>query len=198
MVKTTHKSKQTKKAFIFTTDAFLVLPIVILAISAFIAFTITLKDTNVFHGYAYLVARDSMAYMDEVTSSEAGLGFGGDRPVLDYIVTQIANGDLTGANQTLTIVLDNTVPSSVGYIFEYYDLTQATPSWVKLREAGNLFKIKNPKFQISDTKLVTGLSDPQLLVPDSCGSAFVCSIPTSYYTEGKVNGPYLLRMRAFI
>lgn len=198
MVKTRHKDKSTKQGFVFTTDAFLVLPIVILAISAFIAFTVTLRDTNVFHSYSYIVARDSMSYMNEITSSEAGLPLGGTRPVLDYLVTQISNNDLAGANQTLAIVLDGHIPSSAGYIFEYYDLSNATPTWEVVRQGGSSFKLSNYNFQVSDVKLVTALSDPQLGVTPNCASAFVCSVPSSIYTEGEVTGPMLLRIRVFV
>ena len=121
MLKSAKKLKENgkgaKKAFIFTTDAFLVLPLVILVISSFVSFSVTIRETVVMQEYAYLIGRDSLQYLSEISGTEAGIATS-SRSALEYIIVQIANNDLVGARNSITSILGRSIPPSVGYVFE--------------------------------------------------------------------------------
>ncbi len=200
MLKSAKKLKENgkgaKKAFIFTTDAFLVLPLVILVISSFVSFSVTIRETVVMQEYAYLIGRDSLQYLSEISGTEAGIATS-SRSALEYIIVQIANNDLVGARNSITSILGRSIPPSVGYVFEYYDQSSAT--WVQVIQGGNALKTSNPKFQVTASKVVTALTDPVTNQFSSCAAAVTCTNPPSTrYVAGKVFGPTYVRLRIFI
>jgi len=188
------RGNKSRKAFIFTTDAFLVLPLVILVISAFVSFSVTIKETIVMQEYAYLIGRDTIQYLSDITATEAGIG-ASNRSVLEYIVVQIATSN-PNLQSIVSSAIDRTVPATAGYSFEYRD---ASGTWVQVRQGGNINKISNPKFQTSAVKVVTALTDPQAPAFQNCAASIEClPSPATRYVAGQVSGPMLVRIRIFI
>jgi len=192
---TKEKNDGLRKAFIFTTDAFLVLPLVILVISAFVSFSVTIKETVVMQEYAYLISRDSLQYLSAITATEAGIG-SSNRSALEYVAVQVSNGDISGANHSIALALDRAVPATAGYSFEYLD---ESGTWNVVRQGGNIAKFSNPKFQVTSTKVVTALTDPQAPQFTSCATSIECtSPPATRYVAGRIFGPTFMRIRIYI
>jgi len=197
--KTTHggcpeRGKRGRSAFIFTTDAFLVLPLIILAISTFISFSVTLRENTIQQEYALTLARDSLNYMSDVTLTGVGLG-GGNVTVMDSVISRVLAGDLSGANSTVATTLDRYVPASAAYILEYKDASSG--DWIALRQAGNAAKLQNPKVQVSEMRIITSLTQPSINYSANCPQDIICTSPSTRYAAGQVAGPLLLRIRVF-
>ena len=188
--------KRRKNGFIFTTDAFLALPLIILAISSFLAFSITLKDNLTIQEYTYRIAKDSLNVLIDSSPSQILEG-GSDLSFAFLITNYIYTNRLDLANQTAA-VLDSIVPNNVAYILEYKN---STSEWKEIRRADPQNKIESVRYsvQISSIRLVSQLSTPSLNEFTSCPAQLVCSAnPSSQYKEGKLVGPILLRIRVFI
>ncbi|MCX8169884.1 MAG: hypothetical protein N3D72_02225 [Candidatus Methanomethyliaceae archaeon] len=185
-----------RNAFIFTTDAFLALPLIVIAISTFVAFSVNLRDNITSQEYGYIIAKDAMNVLIDSSPYHAGK-IGNDS--FAYIIAKyIFDSDLYSANQTAS-VLDDFIPSNAAYILEF-----KSPSgnrWVEIRRVDKFNKIKENRFsvQVSNVRLVTGISNPERVLSNNCPADIVCrSPPFAQYREGKQVGPLLLRIRVFI
>ena len=190
--------KQIKKqAFVFTLDALLVLPLIIIIISSLIAFSVTLKENVLLHEYTFMIAKDSMNYLSELEigkASIAGLSPGseGSLSVLEYTIRHIQSKSTCAL--AIGGALNSTIPSFAGYIFEYKNGTV----WEEIARGGNVAKLAtgNYSFQVSAIKVVSSLSDPQL-VQDPCSASVTCTTPYSLYNKGEIVGPLMFRIRVF-
>jgi len=206
--KTRVKSK--KHAFVFTLDALLVLPLIILIISSLISFSSTLKENVLLHEYTYIVAKDSVNYLSELEIGQVsvtGLNTTGysSFTVLEFVISKLS--DPTARRLAVEGTLNPIVPFFSGYIFEYNDGS----NWVELGRGGNLDKLSKYSFQVSAVKVVSGLSDPYLtfngeivagpgqdyLADYPCASGITCQLPTSVYVKGEMMGPMMFRIRVF-
>ena len=181
------------KGFIFTTDAFLALPLIILAISSFLAFSISLRDNLTIQEYTYRMAKDSLNVLLDSTPYQAGVG--DSNLTFAYLIANYSSNDLNSANQTAAI-LDNIIPQNAAYILEYKDPSN---NWVEIRRGGLQTKFSSYAVQVSASRLIAELSPPQLTPFTSCASELVCTANVqSQYKEGKLVGPILLRIRIFV
>lgn len=182
-----------RKAFIFTTDAFLALPLIVLAVSTFVAFSITLRDNITMQDYAYRIANDAMNVLTDASPSMVGAG---DTESFAYIITEnIQSGRISDANQT-AIILDSIIPSNADYILEY---KSGLGSWTTIREVNRNNKFSRYSIQVSSTKLVVAANSPRLTPFTNCANDLVCSSnPGLQYTPSSLVGPILLRIRLFI
>jgi hypothetical protein len=180
--------------FIFTTDAFLALPLIILAISSFLAFSISLRDNLTIQEYAYRMAKDSLNVLIDSTPYQAGVG--DSNLTFAYLIANYTSfNDLNSANQTAAI-LDSIIPQNAAYILEYKG---SSNSWVEIRKGGLQTKFSSYAVQVSTLRLIAELSPPQLTPFASCASELVCTANVkSQYKEGKLVGPILLRIRIFV
>jgi hypothetical protein len=213
-MKTRVKSKGKKQAFVFTLDALLVLPLIIMIISSLISFSSTLKENVLLHEYTYIVAKDSVNYMAELEIGQASVtGLyvpSGDEQltVLEFVISQLSN--TTATERAVLGTLNLRVPYFSGYIFEYND----NGNWVEIARGGNEAKLAsgNYSFQVSAVKVVSGLSDPYLEVngqvftgpvqdypPEyQCAHETTCIIhANSIYKKGEMMGPTMFRIRVF-
>jgi hypothetical protein len=191
------KKARRDKGFIFTTDAVLVLPLVILIITAFIAFSVTLRENTFFHEYAFVLARDQLAYLSDLPYGASGLP----------VIAAIMNASISG-NDQLALDIANTsisVPSNMGYVLERFDV--ANNRWITIAEK----KLDRYKYNAGSVRLVTVLAGPYLEIngqkvsfsPDvdylagyDCGNDVTCIAPaTSFYRAGVIFGPALVRLR---
>jgi len=196
-MKSTQKQKQ---AFIFTLDALLVLPLLILIISSLISFSSTLRENILLHEYSYMIAKDSISYLSELEVNSAsipGLTVGsteGTLSILEYVARHISSTYDT--DLAIKGALNNSIPEFAGYIFEYKN---SAGSWVELSRGGNAAKLSpgNYSFQVSATKILSSLSDP-VAPHDLCGEDLICSAPVSVYIKGEIVGPIMFRIRVFV
>ncbi|MCX8202562.1 MAG: hypothetical protein N3G74_02025 [Candidatus Micrarchaeota archaeon] len=188
--------KANRNAFIFTTDAFLALPLIVLAISTFIAFSVTLRDNITVQEYAYIIAKDAMNLLIDGSPSILGQV---ENDSFAYIISKkIAESDPNGANQTASVI-DSIIPSNAAYILEYK--TASSNQWTQIRVIDSSNKISQNKYsiQVSDTRLISEISRPRVNPSSNCPSEIVCpSSPVNQYTPGKIVGPLLIRIRVFI
>jgi hypothetical protein len=211
------RARGKKQAFVFTLDALLVLPLVILIISSLISFSSTLKENVLMHEYTYMVAKDSVNYLAELEIGQASVtGLyvpSGDESltVLEFTIKQLSN--TTARARAVQGTLNPRVPYFSGYIFEYWDGTH----WVEIARGGNADKLptgQNPgkySFQVSAVKVVSGLSDPYMefngqivagpgqdyLSEYPCASGITCNTPVPLYVKGDMMGPMMFRIRVF-
>ena len=197
-MKTTKQKKQQKRqAFVFTLDAILVLPLVILIISSLIAFSSTLKENVLLHEYTYMIAKDSVNYLAELQIGNAPTSLTLDANERNLSVLAYVTKHLTDSSSGLAIndSLNSTIPSFAGYVFEYRNDT----GWVNITSGGNTAKFApgNYTFQVSVIKLVSGLSDP--IVTDPCTADILCITtgPHSLYSKGEIIGPIMFRIRVY-
>ena len=187
------KKGKGSKAFIFTTDAFFALPLVILAISTFVAFSVTLRDNITMQEYAYMLAKDALnALIDASPNMQMG-----PAPSFAYlIINYTSHGQFSTANQTAS-ALDDLFPMNAGYILEYRNATSS--QWTTIR-AHNPGKFVQYTIQVSSTRVVSAISDPVIAYRDAsaCKSEVVCGVASTIYSEGQVMGPVLLRIRVFL
>ena len=193
------KRQQKKQAFVFTLDAMLVLPLVILIISSLIAFSSTLKENVLLHEYTYIIAKDSVNYLTELEIGAASTGLTVDAnernlSVLAYVTKHLT--DTYATRMAITGSLNSTIPSFVGYIFEYQN---SSGGWSKIAEGGNTAKFAsgNYSFQVSVIKLVSGLSDPIVENGAPCSANVTCTVPRQLYTPGQIIGPVMFRIRVY-
>ncbi|MEM2974129.1 MAG: hypothetical protein QW112_00670 [Candidatus Micrarchaeia archaeon] len=192
-------SRRRKRAFVFTLDALLVLPLIILIISSLIAFSATLKDNVLLHEYTYMVAKDSLGYLAELRMGEvsvAGLRVESSEEnmsVLGFVTTHISNS--TATKLAVEGTLNPKMPAFAGYIFEYKN---DAGGWTEIGRGGNLAKLTSGlySFQVSSIKVVTGLTDPTI-TGDACSGAIVCNVPQDLYEKGEIIGPMMFRIRVF-
>lgn len=188
--------KNKKNAFIFTTDAFLALPLVVLAISTFIAFSVTLRDNITVQEYAYIIAKDAMNVL--VDANPQYVGASGDNSFAYLIAKNIADLDLNSANSTASVI-DSIIPSNAAYILEYKSTSDDQWKEIRVVDGGNKIAQNRYSIQVSDTRLIADISQPRLNPSGNCPSEIVCSFPPiSQYTPGSTVGPLLLRIRVFI
>jgi len=204
------RARGKKQAFVFTLDALLVLPLIILIISSLISFSSTLKENVLLHEYTYIVAKDSVNYMAELEVGQisvAGLNTTGysSFTVLEFVISKLA--DPTARRLAVEGTLNPRVPYFSGYIFEYND----NGNWVEIAKGGNLDKLTKYSFQVSAVKVVSGLSDPYLTFNGAivtgmeqdylsgypCASGITCQLPSSLYVKGEMMGPTMFRIRVF-
>jgi hypothetical protein len=198
-MKTTTKIKkqQKKRAFVFTLDALLVLPLIILIISSLIAFSATLKENVLMHEYAYMIAKDSVNYMSELDISRAVPGLASQSEaslsVLDYTVRHLS--EPTNTSRAITGALDPSMPDFAGYICEYKNGS----AWVQIATGGNLAKVNgNYTFQVSAVKIISSLSNPVIPQGAPCSGNITCAYPQpSQYGKGEIIGPIMFRIRIF-
>ena len=189
------KRNEKRNAFIFTTDAFLVLPLIILAISTFISFSVTLRENTIQHEYTYMLARDSLNYLSDLTMTGAGLS-ASNSTVLDTVVYDVMKGNLISANSTVAASLDRYMPASSAYILEYKDLSSGV--WVQIRSyARNPAKLLNPTIQVSEIRIITALTPPSISYSSNCAQDIMCTASATRYTAGQVVGPLVIRIRVF-
>jgi len=188
------KRNEKRNAFIFTTDAFLVLPLIILTISTFISFSMTLRENTIKHEYTYMLARDSLNYLSEVTMAGAGIN-ASTSTVLDTVVSEVMSGHMDSANSTVNASLDRYIPVSTAYILEYKDTISG--DWLPIRQAGDAGKILRPTIQVSEIRIITALTQPSINYPTNCAQDVMCTMPATRYTAGQVVGPLMLRIRVF-
>jgi len=188
------------KGFIFTTDAIIVLPLTILIITAFMAFSVTLQQGTFFHEYAYTLARDQIAYLSDLPYENSGM------PYMVVIINASINGQ-----DSIAFSLANSsinVPETAGYVLERFDTLNN--EWVTIAEK----KVDRYKFNAGAVRLVTVMSDPYIeiggkrlnfgsntdyLADYDCGNEMVCKSPAvSFYTHGEMFGPVLVRLRVQI
>ncbi|VVB73385.1 Uncharacterised protein [uncultured archaeon] len=187
-------ARKKNNAFIFTTDSFLVLPLIILAVSTFISFSVTLRENTIQHEYAYMLARDSMNYLSELTMEGAGISMS-NSTVLDTVVYDVMAGHLDDANSTIAASLDSHMPLSTGYVVEYKDLSSG--DWVQVRRAGNQAKLSKPIIQVSELRIITALTQPSISYSSNCAQDTMCAASATRYVAGQVVGPLVLRIRVF-
>ncbi|MEM4589947.1 MAG: hypothetical protein QXK21_01620 [Candidatus Micrarchaeia archaeon] len=188
--------KNKKNAFIFTTDAFLALPLVVLAVSTFIAFSVTLRDNITVQEYAYIIAKDAMNVL--IDSNPQYIGGSGDNSFAYIIAQNIVDSDLNSANNTASVI-DSIVPSNAAYILEYKSYFDNEWKEIRILDRGNKIAQNKYSIQVSNTRLITDISEPRLNPSGNCPSEIVCSFPSiSQYTPGSKVGPILLRIRVFI
>ena len=189
------KRKAFIKAFIFTTDAFLVLPLVLLVMAAFISFSVSLRENLLTHEYTYLIARDTMSYLSDLKMGEAGFTEDTDYSILDYAAKKISeNGDINNLGE----VVNNTIsiPENVGYIFEYDEGS----GWQEIVR-DNQNKIDKYKFSVSSIKIITPISKYQYneSIYEDCTENIICASESPIlYTLDEVLPPLILRIRVFI
>jgi hypothetical protein len=188
------KRNEKKNAFIFTTDAFLVLPLIILTISTFISFSMTLRENTIKHEYTYMLARDSLNYLSEITMAEANLS-SSTLTVLDNVTSEVVAGHMDSANRTVNESLSRYIPASAAYILEYKNITSG--DWIPITQAGDTGKILRPTIQVSEIRIVTALTQPSINYSTNCAQDIMCTIPATRYTAGQVVGPLMLRIRVF-
>jgi hypothetical protein len=188
------RRNEKRNAFIFTTDAFLVLPLIILAVSTFISFSVTLRENTLQHEYTYMIARDSLSYLSDLTMAGAGLG-ASNSTVLDTVVYDVMVNDISSANSTVAASLDRYMPASAAYILEYKDLSSG--DWVQIRRTGNAIKLQTPTIQVSETRIITALTQPSINYSSSCAQDVMCTAPATRYAAGQVVGPLVIRIRVF-
>lgn len=184
------KGTARRTGFIFTTDAFLVLPLVILIVTAFMAFSASLRENTVFHEYTYTIARDRLAYLSDLPYGDGGLS----------VLGAIVNASPGTAKNIAEAYIN--VPEGAGYVLERFDGTK----WVVIADRS----ISVYDYSASAVKLVTVLSEPYLSVDGKriqpvpgidylegydCAGEMSCSIPESVYVEGKIGGPVMIRLR---
>jgi len=188
------KRNEKRNAFIFTTDAFLVLPLIILTISTFISFSMTLRENTIKHEYTYMLARDSLNYLSEVTMVGAGIN-ASTSTVLDTVVSEVVAGHMDSANRTVNESLSRYIPPSVAYILEYKDINSG--DWLPITQSGDIGKILRPTIQVSEIRIVTALTQPSINYPTNCAQDIMCAMPIARYNAGQVVGPLMLRIRVF-
>ena len=188
------KRNEKRNAFIFTTDAFLVLPLIILAISTFISFSVTLRENTIQHEYTYMLARDSLSYLSDLTMTGAGLS-ASNSTVLDTVVYDVMRGELSSANSTVAASLDKYMPTSAAYVLEYKDLSSG--DWVQIRQTGNAIKLQRPKIQVSEIRIITALTQPSISYSSNCAQDVMCTASATRYAAGQVVGPLVIRIRVF-
>jgi hypothetical protein len=186
-----------RRGFIFTIDAFLMLPLVILIIASFLVLSSTLNEYIMAHEFAYLTARDTMTYMSELTvdgaySQLAALVGPSDRgmTIAQLITRRITSGNVSGAAEVFNRTIS--LPETAGYVFEY-SLDGA--AWNTISER------QKPRYhyQVSDIRVVTALSNSTLTAHSDCIGEVVCALsPTQLYTKGEIYGPLMLRMRVYV
>ena len=188
-------SKTKRKAFIFTTDAFLALPLVVLAISTFVAFSITLRDNITLQDYVHMIAQDAMNVLIDASPSTVDKSGTASTESFAYLIAQyIQNNALNDANQTASI-LDSIIPANAAYILEY----KSGNSWKTIREVDRNNKFSRYSIQLSVTKLIVATNSPKLLLSKDCANDLVCSFPpVSQYQPTTLVGPILLRIRVFV
>ena len=196
--KQTEKIKNNSKAFIFTTDAFFALPLIILAISTFVAFSVTLRDNITMQEYAYMLAKDALNTLIEASPSQASELYSQGESFTYLIIDYSSHGSMDEANQTASVI-DRMFPISAGYILEYKNATDS--QWKTIRVyANNPDKFSRYTIQVSSTRVVSAISDWSIdyRSASECRSQVVCGIASSIYEEGQMMGPILLRIRVFL
>jgi len=194
------KKSKKRHAFIFTLDALLVLPLIILIISSLISFSSTLKENVLLHEYSYMIAKDSINYLSELEMGNASIDISleaGEEtlPVLGYVAKYLSNTATT--SKVIRGALPATkIPAFAGYIFEYKD---TSGNWTEIASGGNLARLApgNYSFQVSIIKIVSGLSDP-VITQNPCLPTITCQIPHSIYQKGEIIGPVMFRIRVFV
>lgn len=184
------------RAFIFTLDAFIVLPLVILIISAFVSFSVTLREKTLLHENTYLIARNTMIYLSELTAQEAGAVDSGtatmaesNMSILSLTAKYLALKDFSKANDIIERYLS--VPQSAGFSFEWFNGT----SWVTLQSREKA----GYSFQVSDVRVVTPVETPVIQnLQGKCPGLIACQIPQTLYTEGKIYSSVAMRLRVFV
>ena len=195
----TGKANNERRAFVFTLDALLVLPLIIIIISALIAFSSTLKENVLMHEYAYMIAKDSIDYMSELGVSQASPGLPAQNEaqlsVLEYVTKHLSDVDPANRRQAISAALDSVFPTFAGYTIEYKN----GASWVEIDRGGNPSKLVagNYSYQVSAVKVVSSLSEPIVAQGAPCSGNMTCMAPHSVYTAGEIVGPVMFRIRVF-
>ena len=194
------REKKNSKAFIFTTDAFFALPLVILAISTFVAFSVTLRDNITMQEYAYMLAKDALSTLIEASPGQVS-EISSDSSFVYLLIDYTSRGTSTydeRANETAS-VLDAMFPINAGYILEYKNATDT--QWKVIRAyANNPDKFSRYTIQVSSTRVVSAISDWDIDYRNAseCRAQVVCGTASTIYEEGQVMGPILLRIRVFL
>lgn len=187
-----------RSGFIFTTDAFLVLPLVILIVTAFMAFSVSLRENMFFHEYTYTIARDRLAYLSDLPYGDSGLS------VLGAITNASLNGNDAAARSVAEAYID--VPAGAGYVLERLDA--GTGTWIEIANKS----VAAYKYSASAVRISTVLAEPYLDIDGQrvgmeagavadylegydCAKKISCSIPSSIYVRGEVVGPAMIRLR---
>ncbi len=193
-------SKRNSKAFIFTTDAFFALPLVILAISTFVAFSVTLRDNITMQEYAYMLAKDALNTFIDASPSQIS-----DQHIeklsFAYLIINYTSGSdpcNECANETASVI-DDLFPLSAAYILEYKNVTDT--QWKTIRAyANNQDKFSRYTIQVSSIRVVSAVSDWSIDYRNAseCRSQVVCGIASSIYEEARIMGPIVFRIRVFL
>lgn len=186
-----------RRAFIFTIDAFLMLPLVILIIASFLVLSSTLNEYIMAHEFAYLTARDTMTYMSELTVDDASSQLSGlvgpsdsGMTIAQLITCRITNNDKSGAAEVFNRTIS--LPESAGYVFEY---STDGAAWKTISERQK----SRYHYQVSDIRVVSALSNSTLRPYLNCIEDNICRTETKqFYSPGEIYGPLMLRMRVYI
>jgi len=156
---------------------------------------VTLRENTIQHEYTYMLARDSLNYLSDLTMTGAGLS-ASNSTVLDTVVYDVMKGNLISANSTVAASLDRYMPASSAYILEYKDLSSGV--WVQIRSyARNPAKLLNPTIQVSEIRIITALTPPSISYSSNCAQDIMCTASATRYTAGQVVGPLVIRIRVF-
>jgi hypothetical protein len=191
-----------KKAFVFTSDALVTIPITILLLTTFLAFSVLLREDLFMYEYIYTVAKDQINYLNDIPCRYADRNCDPKLSILQQVSMYLKNGDKDKAANLINKSIS--ISEDFGYVVEYYD----GKNWVEI-----LNKEKpNPKFTASSIKITVDMTNPKIniggkeidaIYPNyeylqnySCRESIACSIPTvSLYEKGEVVGPYMFRIR---
>jgi hypothetical protein len=194
------KREQQKRAFIFTTDAIIAIPIVIIIITAFMALSTSLRESLFYQEYVYTLARDRLMYLED-------LPYGDGNSVLGAIINESINGNAGSANAIAEQYLNPTMPDGTGYVLERFD--SGSKKWIIISDNS-----KKGRYTSSAVRLVVMLTSPYLEIDgnkiqisdstmdylatytwNDCAGSVACGIPRSLYRGGTITGPILVRLR---
>jgi hypothetical protein len=193
--------KKKKKAFVFTSDALITIPITILLLITFLAFSAFLREDLFMYEYTYTVAKDQINYLNDLPCKNVDQSCNPEFSVLQQAAKYLSEGKDTSAANIINKSIS--IPEDFGYVIEYFD----GKKWNVLLSNEKF----NPKITSSAVKIVVDMSNPKIVIGGnkidaiypkleylrdySCSEKIACGIPVSLYEKGEIVGPYMFRIR---
>lgn len=182
--------KKGRRAIVFTLDALLAIPLLLLIMGTLITFAATFKESILAHEYVYIVARDTMVRLAELKVKDYGAAQLGatkwdeNLTIAEFIGKKIDAGEIDAARG----IFENFFTYPYGYDFEFLK--------------GNEWKViaskpkENYQFEVPYLLLVAARTLPEIKKLEDCPTTVACPATVEpRYKPGKLIGPIMLRLR---
>ncbi len=196
-----NKMGKNKKAFVFTSDALITIPITILLLTTFLTFSALLKEDLFIYEHIYTVAKDQINYLNDLPCKNVDRSCKPELSVLQQATIYIHERKFQNARDIINKSVS--LSEEFGYVVEYFD----GKNW---EEIINNEK-SNPRITSSAVKIVVDMSNPKIEIDGkeidainpkleylenySCSENVACKIPVSLYKKGEIIGPIMFRIR---